>query len=103
LVFVDLNVSKSNRGDCMGIKNEIESVEIDFEEPCGYDESTEKFLVGDEKNYQRILKIKISDAIFIYRQETKGRENLTIDVIPFHHVKRCVVALKEPIKPSKII
>ncbi len=76
----------------MGIDSEIESVTIDFEEPYQlYGESVVKEVIGKVKNDQKIIKIKVSSAIFIHR-EYLG--NIIVDVIPFHQIKRCATILK---------
>jgi hypothetical protein len=76
----------------MGIKSEIESVTIDFEEPYQlYGESVVKEVVGNVKNEQEIIKIEVSTAIFIYREYLGSK---IVDVIPFHQIKRCATILK---------
>jgi hypothetical protein len=78
----------------MGIDKEIESLELEFEDTCElYDESAVKEKVGEIRNGQEIIKIEISSAIFIYREYIETKE-LLVDVIPFHHIRRCSVVLK---------
>ncbi len=80
----------------MGIEAVIESLEIDFEELTGYEEKTVKEIVGAVKYGQEIIKIEITSAIFIYRQYIEENANqITVDVIPFHHIKGCKAVLKD--------
>ena len=51
----------------MGIKREIESIEIDFNNPYELNgESVVKEIVGAVKHDQEIIKIEVSTAIFIH-------------------------------------
>lgn len=79
----------------MVIEKEIQSLELDFEDSYElYGQSVLKEIVGAVKNDQEIVKIEVSSAIFIYREyiETKY---ITVDVIPFHQVRRCAALLKD--------
>ena len=76
----------------MGIDKEIESVTIAFDEPYGlYGESVVKEIVGTNKNGWEIIKIEVSTAIFIHSEYIGSS---IVDVIPFHQIKSCAVALK---------
>jgi hypothetical protein len=79
----------------MGIEREIESIEIDFEDPYElYGESVIKEIVGAVKNDQEIIKIEVSTAIFIHREYIESKY-VIVDVIPFHQVRRCAAMLKD--------
>lgn len=77
----------------MGIKGEIESVEIEFLD--GDEDIVIKESIGDEKHNQKIVKIIITNAIFVYRQYTDGKNYITVDVIPFSQIKSCSAIIKE--------
>jgi len=79
----------------MGIKNEIGSIEIDFNEPYELNgESVIKEIVGAVKNDQEIIKIEVSTAIFIHREFIESKY-VIVDVIPFHQIRRCAAMLKD--------
>ena len=79
----------------MGIKGKILNVEIDFKETTEREEFKVKESLGDVKNNQRIIRIEISSAIFIYRQNIESPENTTVYVIPFEQIKDCIVSLAD--------
>ncbi len=79
----------------MGIEKEIESIEIDFEDPYElYGESVVKEIVGAVKNGQEIVKIEVSSAIFIHRELIESKY-IIVDIIPFHQIRRCAAILKD--------
>jgi hypothetical protein len=79
----------------MGIKREIESIEIDFNDPYEVNgESVVKEIVGAVKNDQEIIKIEVSTAIFIHREYIESKY-VVVDVIPFHQIRRCAAMLKD--------
>ena len=79
----------------MGIKREIESIEIDFNDPYELNgESVVKEIVGAVKNEQEIIKIEVSTAIFIHREYIESKY-VIVDVIPFHQIRRCAAMLKD--------
>ncbi len=79
----------------MGIKREIESIEIDFNDPYELNgESVIKEIVGAVKNDQEIIKIEVSTAIFIHREYIESKY-VIVDVIPFHQIRRCAAMLKD--------
>jgi hypothetical protein len=66
----------------MGINKEIESIEIDFNDPYELNgESVVKEIVGAVKNDQEIIKIEVSSAIFIHREYIESKY-VIVDVIP---------------------
>jgi len=77
----------------MGIEETIEKVEIEFEENYG-GKTIEEYL-EKEINNQKTIKIEISTAIFIHRKYIEKADYVTVDVIPFHHIKSCNAVLKE--------
>lgn len=79
----------------MGIKEKIVNVEIDFKEISDREEFTVKESLGDTKNNQKITKIEISSAIFIYRQNVEAPKNTKVDVIPFDQIKDCIAHLTD--------
>lgn len=82
-------------GEFMGINNEIESIEIDFNNPYELNgESVVKEIVGAVKNNQEIIKIEVSTAIFIHREYIESKY-VIVDVIPFHQIRRCAAMLKD--------
>jgi hypothetical protein len=79
----------------MGINKEIESIEIDFNDPYELNgESVVKEIVGAVKNDQEIIKIEVSTAIFIHREYIESKY-VIVDVIPFHQIRRCAAMLKD--------
>jgi hypothetical protein len=79
----------------MGINKEIESIEIDFNDPYELNgESVVKEIVGAVKNDQEIIKIEVSTAIFIHREYIESKY-VIVDVIPFHQIRRCATMLKD--------
>jgi hypothetical protein len=79
----------------MGIEREIESIEIDFNDPYELNgESVVKEIVGAVKNDQEIIKIEVSTAIFIHREYIESKY-VIVDVIPFHQIRRCAAMLKD--------
>ncbi|MGB9201386.1 hypothetical protein [Methanobacterium sp.] len=79
----------------MGINKEIESIEIDFNDPYELNgESVVKEIVGAVKNDQEIIKIEVSSAIFIHREYIESKY-IIVDVIPFHQIRRCAAMLKD--------
>lgn len=79
----------------MGINKEIESIEIDFNDPYELNgESVVKEIVGAVKNDQEIIKIEVSTAIFIHREFIESKY-VIVDVIPFHQIRRCAAMLKD--------
>ena len=79
----------------MGIKREIESIEIDFNDPYEINgETVVKEIVGAVKNNQEIIKIEVSTAIFIHREYIESKY-VIVDVIPFHQIRRCAAMLKD--------
>ncbi len=79
----------------MGINKEIESIEIDFNDPYELNgESVVKEIVGAVKNDQEIIKIEVSSAIFIHREYIESKY-VIVDVIPFHQIRRCAAMLKD--------
>jgi len=81
--------------DIMGINKEIESIEIDFNDPYELNgESVVKEIVGAVKNDQEIIKIEVTSAIFIHREYIESKY-VIVDVIPFHQIRRCAAMLKD--------
>ena len=79
----------------MGINKEIESIEIDFNDPYELNgESVVKEIVGAVKNDQEIIKIEVSTAIFIHREYIESKY-VIVDVIPFHQIIICAAMLKD--------
>lgn len=80
----------------MGIKEEIKSVNIRLEKGHEYNGSLAfSKVVGEENDMgHKISKIEISSAIFIYTY-SPNTEVTTVDIIPFHHVKKCTAVLEE--------
>jgi hypothetical protein len=79
----------------MGINKEIESIEIDFNDPYELNgESVVKEIVGAVKNDQEIIKIEVTSAIFIHREYIESKY-VIVDVIPFHQIRRCAAMLKD--------
>ena len=79
----------------MGINREIESIEIDFNDPYELNgESVVKEIVGAVRNDQEIIKIEVSTAIFIHREYIESKY-VIVDVIPFHQIRRCAAMLKD--------
>ena len=79
----------------MGINKEIESIEIDFNDPYELNgESVVKEIVGAVKNDQEIIKIEVSTAIFIHREYIESKY-VIVDVIPFNQIRRCAAMLKD--------
>jgi hypothetical protein len=79
----------------MGIKREIESIEIDFNDPYELNGvSVVKEIVGAVKNDQEIIKIEVSTAIFIHREYIESKY-VIVDVIPFNQIRRCAAMLKD--------
>ena len=79
----------------MGINKEIESIEIDFNDPYELNgESVVKEIVGAVKNDQEIIKIEVTSAIFIHREYIESKY-VIVDVIPFNQIRRCAAMLKD--------
>jgi hypothetical protein len=79
----------------MGINKEIESIEIDFDNPYELNgESVVKEIVGAVKNDQEIIKIEVTTAIFIHREYIESKY-VIVDVIPFNQIRRCAAMLKD--------
>jgi hypothetical protein len=79
----------------MGINKEIESIEIDFDDPYELNgESVVKEIVGAVKNDQEIIKIEVTTAIFIHREYIESKY-VIVDVIPFNQIRRCAAMLKD--------
>jgi len=79
----------------MGINKEIESIEIDFDDPYELNgESVVKEIVGAVKNDQESIKIEVTTAIFIHREYIESKY-VIVDVIPFNQIRRCAAMLKD--------
>lgn len=84
----------------MAFKEKIVNMEIIFED--GYGDNT-LFVVDAEPIDNKIItKIKVLNAIFIYRKYVEENEHTIVEVIPFHQVKSCSVALENSLKKVTI-